>query len=318
MATVEEATAALGRVVLPSSSKSSASRSKGSVNTKSRPRSTTTAEPSPYRVYIRNPMSWSARKKALEQKPTLRYSVRCRIGPLPHENKITSAVIPGINTEILAAYASNVEELLNPFGTLQVPSCIYDDPDTWPHALHLQNGQPMTTIISVICEAFAAPYDKVFIAVSGKLNILCALLASCRILGLSSVCRQLEVLIKYTLQNRPLTMKEVKAVYSHHANYPNPYPEILEMTPGFGDNEIMLVFASNLKEKTVPAFKDEDAKVEWAAWLSDRDDMRKLLYEPDLGTWVTMVERRSDREWSKLRLHQWVEEMGDRFYSGSV
>lgn len=256
-------------------------------------------------IIIANDLSTLPRMRILADNPVLRYSFTVKPGTT------TSNTIRGLHPNILKLYAPNTPWLVNQWNTLEIPHAWYIV-EMWPYDSEVRDGRPFSNIFYWIKQAFSSPQEVVAVKIQLKLDELCSYLSVCQLLGMRDQAGQLEQTIKKALQSRPIEIKEAKAVWHYHNYSPNPMPGVLGVPKGFTDNEIMRLYAKNLREFTTILWRDNpaysDTTAEYFIFINDTPELWSLLYRPNLHTWVAMYQRVPDKDWAKNRLNAWLRE----------
>jgi hypothetical protein len=263
---------------------------------------------------IENKWTYESRKDYLNRyRPVQRYTIE---GAYPG---VTSAyTVHGLNAPIAELYASNIQWLLNDYYTIVIPGSAFSEA-SWPYDKTLETGRTIGTILGWLALAFSSPHAKVMIEVPLDVSQLCPLMYGCNLLGMASMKDQMEQILVNIVKFRPLRVLEMEAIWHYHHSTVNPHRDIMPMRLGFQARDFMSKFGQNAREMTSrqwredPTGKWSEERAAYALFVASHPELLRLMYSPDLHTYVTMLEPRPDRSWSKTRLTLWVEEYRANF-----
>jgi hypothetical protein len=273
-------------------------------------------------IYIRNKVDFDVRTSHLRMKPVLCYVMETAQGAAV----TTAHRAHGIDHHILEHYAPHSRWLLNTYQALVIPSSFYW-PDSWPYEDALRDGRPFTTIIEWLRAAYSDASDKHYVKIPLIVDELCAYLYACKILGMQSAMQQIEHVLLNILRYRALNVREIKAIWSYHKNSVHSNPDLaahLRIRAGFTNNAIMPMFAQNLRTLTSAQWRYDDTgkfndeRAEYASFLAGKQDLLRLMYSPNLKSYVTMIEPNADRVWKEKRFADWIADNQYHFDIGRV
>lgn len=263
---------------------------------------------------IENRWTYETRKDYLiRYRPVQRYTIDDVIPG------VTSAhTVHGLNVPIVELYASNIQWLLNDYYTIVIPGIAFSKA-SWPYDKTLESGETVGTILGWLALAFSSPHAKVMIEVPLDASKLCPLMYGCNLLGMASMKDQMEQVLVNIVKFRPLRVLELEAIWHYHHSTVNPYRDVMPMRLGFQAPGFMSKFAHNARDMTSqqwredPSDKWNEERAEYALFIASHPELLRLMYSPNLHTYVTMLEPRPDRSWSKMRLKVWVDEYRANF-----
>ncbi|KAF2746764.1 hypothetical protein M011DRAFT_477986 [Sporormia fimetaria CBS 119925] len=276
-------------------------------------------------IIMRNKLSTQERQTYLRRPvsdyPFLRYMVTAADGTLD------AYYVMELDVSIVEVYAPYITHFLTEDGFFSVPGT-YFLPGGWPKITDIRDGSPISAILEWMRYTFAMPTERVPINVLLRCDELCAYLYGCTIFGMVVQAIQLEQAILHVLKERPLRMREVKAIWGYHHNSVNPLPKAIDLRLGFTTNDIMVAFGRNLRHLTSEQWSQMDVwgstnrhqmpdsigwleqeRNEYVAFVRENSEVTDLMYRPTLKTLVTMIQRYPDRDWAKQRVVKWVDEM---------
>jgi hypothetical protein len=108
-------------------------------------------------------------------------------------------------------------------------------------------------------------------------------------------------------------MEEMKAVWKFETDSPPapPMPPGIEIQRGFSDTTMMRLFADNLRNMTSQQWQWDmtgrwnEVRKEYWGYINQENDLNKLVYAPDLKTWIEIFEKSTDRDAKLLRQRDW-------------
>ncbi|KAF2650126.1 hypothetical protein K491DRAFT_732173 [Lophiostoma macrostomum CBS 122681] len=265
-------------------------------------------------IYFKNKLPCRERQLILAHCATLHLLITSPDGDF-------GADFPGLDSRILEQflpvnYARQFTD--TPNGIFSFPASSLYQPGLWPDTEtdpKDRYGRPLTDILDWLSEAFAHKDEKVFIWIPMQLYKLCPILRIFNTLGMLGQSRQIESLIAGILRYRNLKMQEIEAVWKFETASPPPPPvqHNIEIQRGFADPKIMWLFAENLKNNTSQKWR-WDVTGEWSqmrreywVYMARETKLNKLVYGPDLESWVEILEKTADRSAKLERLKDWID-----------
>lgn len=258
-------------------------------------------------LYIQNGYEYIPRRQYLLTRPDVLYYTVVMPG------KTSLSTVQGLHHTIAESYASNIRWLLNDYKIIVIPESAYAK-TSWPYDETLQTGRAIHTILGWMALAFASTNSKVYIEVPLDACELCPLLYGCNLIGMTNMKDQIEQVLFNIVRYRPLKVREIEAIWHYHHSTVNPLPGVLSMPLGFQTKDFMLKFGENVREITSRQWRDDktgkwdEERAAYGTFMGAHPELSRLMYTPNLHTYITMLEPRPDRAWSKMRLALWVEE----------
>jgi hypothetical protein len=135
---------------------------------------------------------------------------------------------------------------------------------------------------------------------------------------------QIEHVLLNIFRYRPLTVREIMAIWHYHHDTVNPAPGVVYMSLGFQGKDFMLTFGSNVRDITSRQWRDDktgqfdEERAAYATFMAAHPELCRLMYNPNLHTYIRMLEHKPDRSWSKRRLAEWIEEVRSEYPDGGA
>jgi hypothetical protein len=265
---------------------------------------------------LRNVYDYIPRLQYLQSHPVFRYTVETPV--------VTSAyTVQGLNHNIVESYAPNTRWLLNDYKTLVIPKSAYAI-ESWPYDQTLVSGRAIGTILGWMALAFSTASSKVHIEIPLDACELCPLLYGCNLLGMTSLREQIEQVLVNIVRFRPLKVREIMAIWHYHHSTVNPQPGVLNMSLGFQTKDFMLMFGKNVRDMTSRQWRADttgefdEERAAYGTFMAAQPELCRLMYTPNLHTYITMLEPRPDRAWSKQRIAAWVVENQSEYGRAAV
>jgi hypothetical protein len=264
-------------------------------------------------LYFKNKLSYRDRLLIRTLCATLKVVITYPPGEADYEEDITgvdSRIIEHFIPPIYARqFTDNSDHFTFPASSLYQPG-LWPDTEADPMDRY---GRPLTAILCMIRDVFAQKNERVYLLVPVKLYKLCPMLRIFNTLGMISQTRQIEMLIAQILRYKSLEMEEMKAVWKFETDSPPapPMPPGIEIQRGFSDTTMMRLFADNLRNMTSQQWQWDmtgrwnEVRKEYWGYINQENDLNKLVYAPDLKTWIEIFEKSTDRDAKLLRQRDW-------------
>jgi hypothetical protein len=231
--------------------------------------------------------------------------------------------VRGLDVHILESYAPQAGKLLDDTQTLVIPQIAYAA-TSWPYDETLASGRALGTIFGWMVDAFKSEHTKVILKVPLNACELCPLLYACNLFAMLSLRDQIEHVLLNIFRYRPLTVREIMAIWHYHHDTVNPAPGVVYMSLGFQGKDFMLTFGSNVRDITSRQWRDDktgqfdEERAAYATFMAAHPELCRLMYNPNLHTYIRMLEHKPDRSWSKRRLAEWIEEVRSEYPDGGA